>query len=280
MTLAKWGLRRGVILETTSGDPPGRHEMIRRVAGYRRVRRDRETVGMSEKVCFADDYLDQAVTALHASGSSDMLYGDGRDSHDVFARAADMWDAPRRRLHYARTAILFAAISAEAYINAFIFAPKRFTATDARAIERLTTTVDKFVLAPRLSGHDIFDRGGEPVTSMNTLFALRNDLVHPRPRTYEASGDFNEPHGFEELNPEVAARMIAAVAHAGWRLTSPPFGEASPTTTLYYEERRRLISYGRAARVHLATAVDAPKPPLDGQLLRAADKRRRRSARA
>jgi hypothetical protein len=230
---------------------------------------------MTGKLSFAEEYLDQAVSALHASGSSDMLYGEGRNSLDVFERAADIWDAPTRRLGYARTAILFAAISAEAYVNAFIMEPGRFSATDAGAIERLST-VDKFVLAPRLVGHDVFDRGREPITSLKTLFDLRNALVHPRPEAFSAGADFTEPHGFDRLNPEVAARMIAAVAHGAWLLTSPPFGEPSSTTSLYHQGRNKLKAYGKAARAHLATATDPPKEPLYGQLLRAAARKQRR----
>jgi hypothetical protein len=217
-----------------------------------------------QKYSRAGDYLDQAVSALHACGSSDMLYGHGRTSTSVAMHTMLRLEAPARRFGYARTAILFAAIAAEAYVNAFILEPGRFTTSDAKALERLAT-VDKFALAPRLSGHDVFDRGKEPMTSLKSLFDLRNALVHPWPEAFEPAS-FEEPHGFARINPEVAARLIVGVAHGALRLTGPPFGQDDQFARWYYDGRTKLLAYGRRARSSLANATDPPEDSLWRQL--------------
>jgi hypothetical protein len=131
-----------------------------------------------------------------------MLHGEERLSQDAFKHATIRLLAPANRLGYSRAAILFAAIAAEAYANAFIATPGRFTASDVQALDRMST-VDKLVLTPRLVGYDVFDRGKEPITSLAQLFDLRNALVHPKPEEYEPQAELfpEEPHGFDRFNP-------------------------------------------------------------------------------
>lgn len=227
-----------------------------------------------ERRSLAGAYLDQAADALHASGSSDALYGDVRHSAEVVAHALSQLLAPNKRLEFSRTAVLFAAIAAEAYINAFIFEPGRFARPDREALDRLPT-IDKFVLAPRLAGITPMRRGREPITTLKTLFDLRNALVHPKPELMERGSVISEePHGFDRFNPEAAAQVIVAVSDAALKLALATKAQADFTALLFWDGRHKLRAYGRRARTQLPSVTDKPHPDFYSQLTRARRKKR------
>jgi hypothetical protein len=166
----------------------------------------------------ADEYLQQACEALRASGSADGLYAEeARLSDKPLVAAAGRALAPGRRVGHSRTALLFAALACEAFINEFL--DEHLSGADLAAVDRLPT-LEKYVLGPRLAtGADLFSRGSEPAQSIRELFRLRDRLVHSKPREMPTRGSvFDDPADFGTCNPEAAARFIVAVAQAAERL--------------------------------------------------------------
>lgn len=130
------------------------------------------------------EYLQQAIEAIRASGSSEALYDHSYRSATPEQRT-EIWqaiasrDAARRRVRYSRAAILFAAFAGEAYINEFISAYIR--GKDHEAVDRMQP-IAKYTLAPRLAlGRPLFQRDVEPLPTIADLFKQRDVLVHPKP---------------------------------------------------------------------------------------------------
>jgi len=128
----------------------------------------------------AGAYLQQAVDALSAAGDPDRLYPRWAREKPTAepARAFATVEASNQRRTHARTAVMFAALAAEAYVNEFL--ATMLNGGDFRAMDRLPT-VEKYVVGCRLApGEALFDRGREPVQTIASLFKLRDKLVHPK----------------------------------------------------------------------------------------------------
>lgn len=127
------------------------------------------------------------------------------DAGDLATLATYIAMGSHERVNLSRTSILNSAFAAEAAANEFIAA--RCSGADRQAIDRIRTP-DKISIAPRIAlGVDLFPRGAEPLTSLEELFDLRNDLVHPKP----GAGYPERPYGLEAdpiFNPKVAARHL------------------------------------------------------------------------
>ena len=221
----------------------------------------------------AEGYLSQATDALLSSGRRSALYpkraldSEERDAHQMVIRRMM---AASRRLDFSRTAVLFAALAAEAYINLFL-AEGLATRKDRDAIDRLRTP-EKYVVGSRLVlGLSILHHDQVPMDDINRLFKLRNQLVHPKSRLVKVRRHhlFDRP-GYEDYNPESAARFITsvAVAVAQLREASDPPDEPDDLVARLIEGRRSLIDYGKSVRDNLP---DAPYRRIR-RSLRAADR--------
>lgn len=82
-------------------------------------------------------YLNQALEALTAASSAPTLYAEIADYYhgSLLESSQRRLSAMNRRLSFLRSAVLFAALSAEAYANEFLEAA--LPARDADALDRL-----------------------------------------------------------------------------------------------------------------------------------------------
>lgn len=106
------------------------------------------------KETLGGSYLSQAITELRSSGSPDTLYLGFvfEFPFPVLTRPLDAIarnEARRRRVAYARTAILYCILAAEAYVNGYL--EWGLSNEEFRVIDRLPT-FDKYMLGPRLVG--------------------------------------------------------------------------------------------------------------------------------
>ena len=205
----------------------------------------------------AGAYLTQARSALLDCGKPKKLYGGWRESDDVDRREriGRHFGAQARQLDFARTSILFSALSAEAYINGFLW--RKLPASDFEVVGRLPTD-EKYVLGPELALKErLFERGAEPVQSIAALFRLRHDLVHPKGKRVEMNpeGDLMDPR-FERFNPESAANFIIRVADAAATLCDHD-EDLAPDRVIVtvLENRDKLTAFGEVLRQEL------PEPP-------------------
>lgn len=100
---------------------------------------------------------------------------------------------------------------AEGYANEFL--ATFLSGRVLKGADRLST-VDKFVLGPRLAGlESAIEYGREPGPALVELFKTRNELVHtsPQPGVYAVEMDKGETRPYE---PQCAARYLIQVAHA------------------------------------------------------------------
>lgn len=171
-------------------------------------------------------------------------------------QAAARVGAAGKRVGFARTAILFAALASEGFANEFL--GEHLAPADVKAVDRLPT-VEKYILGPRIVfGDRLFNRGHEPIQSIQELFGLRDKLVHAKPREVPERGSvFDDPADFAEYNPARAAKYIVAVADAALLLASRSSEPLKNLTVVAVTQGRELIKrYGKNATDQL--------PQLDG----------------
>jgi hypothetical protein len=154
------------------------------------------------------EYLLQALDGLHDAGDPAHLFAHWRrfppnDPHKVEneMRAA----ALRARVRAARTAVLFAALAAESYVNEFLSVHGALPKWNREPTHR------KFLKGTHEAyGSQLFfvDREGYQV--IVDLFKLRDRLVHPKPG-FGVSGLLGQPDtDFEQLfaMPKVAEYIV------------------------------------------------------------------------
>jgi len=157
-------------------------------------------------------YFEQAVEALRSAGDPHVLWGEAPDWHkggilEPFQRRAD---AIQRRGWLLRSAVLFAALSAEAYANEILI--ELLTPADADALDRLPTT-EKLLLGPKIAGSESpLDRGKEPFQTVQRLFKVRATLVHPRATSPAAFPRYITDNDEKLIGPRAAGKDIIAVA--------------------------------------------------------------------
>lgn len=219
----------------------------------------RQVASGAQRRSLADAHLQQALEALRASGSPERLFSENaRLSTNPMVQAGARVSATGKRVGFARTAILFAALASEAFANEFL--DEHLAPADVKALDRLPT-VEKYVLGSRIAfGDPLFDRGHEPIQSIQKLFGLRDKLVHARPRPVPALGSvFDDPADFAEYNPAHAAKYIVAAADAAMVVASRSSEPLKNLTVVAITQGRELIKrYGRNATDQL--------PPLDGSI--------------
>jgi hypothetical protein len=189
----------------------------------------------------AGTYLLHALDEFRNAGSADALYRELAPWYQpgsILTPIERDSDARQRRLRHLRATVLFTALAAEGYANEFL--ASRLTGRDLVAAERLST-VDKFVLGPRLAGlTSPIAYGSEPGQSLTALFKARNTLVHP-PTRKGSFPDIYEAEDQTPYEPRNAARFIIQVAHAE-SLLYPLRGDqalASPAKRIW--EQRAVI---------------------------------------
>jgi hypothetical protein len=205
----------------------------------------------TQKVTLAADYLGQASEALRAAESPEALYRDHFGRRDRWARAIARMLALGNRLEYSRTSILFSAVAAEAYVNHFI--TQEFGAKDAEGLDRLRT-VDKYLFAPRLVfGREVFRRDRQPIQRLTELFALRNELMHPKSAVpVKRENRWIDQDAYERFNPETAAKFLISVAEASLELmTQRSVDDADFTALMIFGAKNLILRYGREAKSKL-----------------------------
>jgi hypothetical protein len=224
-----------------------------------------------QRKSLADDHLGQAAEALRSSGSPETLYiHSARQSDKPIAHTAARALALGKRVGYSRTAILFAALACEAFINEFL--DEHLSGADLDATDRLTT-LDKYVLGPRLAiGRPLLERGHEPAQSIRDLFRLRDRLVHSKPREVPKRVSlFDDPAEFDTYNPEAAAKFIVAVADAATELGHHSGGEPLQNFTVAAITlgRKVILDYGKNAKQSLPAIQGVPVEDLVMQAVHA-----------
>jgi hypothetical protein len=155
--------------------------------------------------------IEEAVTDLTRCGSAPDLYAvahaaqwRGQEIGKELPEGLGTDDAIRYETRFARNCILFSALAAEAYVNAFL--DGRVTGSDLDALDRLPT-VEKYVIGVTYAeGAVVFERGAEPIQTLKRLFGTRDALVHPKPGRKAV------------VTPDAAAQFLVATATAAQRL--------------------------------------------------------------
>lgn len=158
-------------------------------------------------------YLEQSLDALYAAGNPAVLFEKWREKPPKNKTAEAFMVLTARRTHLAqcRTATLFAALSAEAYVNEFLAA--HLKGNDLKAVDRMSP-VDKYVLGTKLAyGESLFFRDREPFPVINELFKLRNQLVHPKPG-FGPAGPLGPSGDFEQLFPPTRVAELRSMLPA------------------------------------------------------------------
>jgi len=151
------------------------------IAGAERPGRD---AGLS------GDYLLQALEALDEAGDPSVLFAHWRrfPPKDPAAVRGQMRTAARRaRIRATRTAVLFAALAAESYVNEFLNAHGVLDKWDREPTHRkyLKGTAEAY-------GSPLFFADREAYPIIVDLFKLRDRLVHPKPG-FGVAGTTGEP---------------------------------------------------------------------------------------
>ncbi|HEY5709504.1 MAG TPA: hypothetical protein VIS51_08925 [Solirubrobacterales bacterium] len=214
------------------------------------------------RVTLAGSYLDRALKELRASGSPDTLYEprfrNPRDSRPVRGALGRRLATSRQR-EATRSAVLFAMLAAEAYVNQFL--EIHLTGAEADAADRLPT-FEKFMMGPRLAdGTDLFDRGAEPAGTLKKLLNQRTPLVHPKLAPPKSQGP--------TYTPLEAAEFIVAVANAAITLiaNSDPRPKLDLAIVAVQETPDYFLDYGRRATEGLPDPDGPPSPDLVLEIL-------------
>ncbi len=208
-------------------------------------------------------YLLQALESLHAAGDPDALYGPTRLDEDVAeGRSFFIVQARQNRVQSCWTAVIFAALAAEAYVNEFL-ASKLDAKKDRDGLDRLST-VDKYVLGTRVAYPEetLFRRDDEVIPTLAELFGLRNKLVHPKPG-FAPSKLLAPPGEFEGLvEPPKVAHYIVMVAGAAVLLMRRAYPDRPldvPADMIWFG-RTVILEYGKRATKLPALGAASPAP--------------------
>jgi hypothetical protein len=218
------------------------------IAGVERPERD---LGLS------GEYLLQALDGLHAAGDPAHLFAHWRrfPPKDPAARLAQMRvEARRARLRAARTAVLYAALAAESYVNEFLSVHAVLEKWDREPTHRkyLKGTHDAY-------GSPLFFADREAYPEIVALLKLRDRLVHPKPG-FGVAADRGEPNDrFEALFalPRVAEYVV--MVGGGADLLMPRaygFDSVDVASTVVW--RGRSVIRGYAKRHSTLPEWDAP----------------------
>lgn len=204
-------------------------------------------------------YLQDAAKALTACGSATALYGGYRNAPPDVRHAIQDWVVNEfgvdSQARFARTSILFSALAAEAYVNAFL--DERLSGADVSAIDRLPA-VDKYVIGVSQADATVrFPRGAEPTQTLKRLFDTRNKLVHPKPRGRSQS----------LFTPKAASEFLVAAAKAARLLTQGTKPAAEFHIDLVVDNASVFTDWGSRWTGALPALLEPEPPGLLTQLL-------------
>jgi len=162
----------------------------------------------------AADYLAQALEYLHDAGDPAALYAHYRNfpPADPVTKADEMKTAARKaRTKSARSAVLFAALAGEAYVNEFLAAHGVLEEWDREPTTRKFLNGTEAAYGSKLM---LPDREAYPV--LVDLYKLRNLLAHPKPGFGTKGYRLEAPPDFERLFrlPKVAEYLIMVAGAA------------------------------------------------------------------
>jgi hypothetical protein len=164
-------------------------------------------------------YLRDALEAVLEAGDPEALYRgaadiDGDPAKEAFVAAT----AKSRRIKSCRRAVLYSSFAAEAFINSFIAAT--LSKRDRSLIDR-NRTIDKYILGPRLAlTEDLSElEQREELQTLERLFAIRNRLVHPKPRELTGIVRGAAKWRSDDYSPANVADFLIAVGDEAYTLS-------------------------------------------------------------
>jgi hypothetical protein len=143
------------------------------------------------------------------------------------------------RLVGARHSMVFSAFAAEAYVNRFLH--NRLSGRDLKTALDMRPPAEKFAAGTRLAlGKTLFPRDDPTYQSLKALFALRNRLVHARPRPIEPE-EVLDQRAYRDFNPLATLDYLVTVASAARTLLAahdPPAASGVTELALYLPAMR------------------------------------------
>lgn len=248
-------------------DRAGRHDVA--------IPRTPKTPAQSRRVpvSLAGTYLSEAVECLRSCNSAERLFpppvldynAEAEERRNDALVATILAMLKNRRMDHVRNGVLFCALAAEAYINEFL--TYHFDGKDRDALERLATP-DKYLLAPRLAlGSPLFERDQGHGQELAELFAIRHDLVHPKPGRGGANVFQLRPEDHKRYTPKRLAAFIETVAEAAVLLYRSRAGELEWPAHTICEGRRAIRRFAAKASASIAKPNDPPEPDLMAQVV-------------
>jgi hypothetical protein len=172
----------------------------------------REAFGTASQ---AEMYLSRALEEFHRSANAPDLWipVDAFHRDSLLEGPQASLTARNRRLHFLRSTVLFAALSAEAFANELL--DELLSSADADALDKLSAP-DKLLIGTRTAAETSpLTRGAEPMQGLVELVRTRNRLVHPRPKGGLAAWVQDvQPTDEDSIGPAAARRAILSVADA------------------------------------------------------------------
>jgi hypothetical protein len=162
----------------------------------------------------AEMYLLRALEEFHHSANPPDLWVpvDALHRGSILEAPQAIMNAYNRRLHFLRSAVLFAALTAEAFTNELL--DELLSPADFNALDKLPTP-DKLLIGTQLAcaGKSPLERGAQPLQDLTLLFKTRNRLVHARPQGGIAAWDRDVEEADElAIGPKAALTAILRVA--------------------------------------------------------------------
>ncbi len=155
------------------------------------------------------EYLFQAQRlfegSLHLSNAEILAAYNGTLTPEPKADALDQLGYLFVSARRARHSIVFSALGAEAYINAF--AAEHLGDQESEALDQLRPAA-KWQMIPKLAFNEtIFSPGDEPLQSISQLFRRRNRLVHAKRGEWIDDPSFRPAH-YDSYNPDEAVKLL------------------------------------------------------------------------
>ena len=191
-------------------------------------------------------YIRQAARELRAAGDPKVLWDNISHVYEgslILGRVERVVQASTQRLWHLRTAVLYAALSAEAYANEFL--AHVLTPGEIQEVDRMPV-IEKLSKGP--SWADLtspLSRGTAPLQAVQQLIDLRDALAHPRPGQIPAHAASVTAEDEKRLGPPAVGRYIVAVAQVMELLDDlrPP--------PVFYRSGRLLAQHPEVLQQHL-----------------------------
>lgn len=220
------------------------------IAGAGRPQRPRSLSGA---------YLQQAVDALSDAADPVALYRHWRERPPTTEPLTTLVAEAAQMTHVAfcRTAVLFAALAAEAYVNEFLAVHM----DDAEFVRcERKPTIEKYKKwTKRAYGEIVFVADREPIPDIAELFRVRDRLVHPKP-SFGDSSVLEPSDEFRRLfAPPKAAHFIVMVGGAAALMMRRAYGfdYVDPVAETVWQGRQ--VLYDHAASLAGIPPIEADR---------------------